>query len=76
LLLALRGQRGQSVAIRRRQAEQRRDQRHRAVELIGATRQQRLELIEPRLGRIVALEASSALQLLDHRMQRAGRVVR
>jgi hypothetical protein len=76
LLLALRSQIERRVAAFRRQAEQRRDQRHRLLRPVGAARQEGFELGESRLGRLVARESGRALHLLDQRMQRTGRVVR
>jgi hypothetical protein len=46
------------------------------VEPVGAARQQRLELLELFFGAIAGCKAGRALQLLDQRMQRTGRVVR
>ena len=73
--LALRRQVERRIAITSRDAEQRGDQRHRLMELVCAARQQDLQLVEPHLGRIIAGKTGRALQLLDHRMQRAGLVI-
>ena len=75
LLLALRQQVERRVATFRRQAEQGCDQRYRLVQLVCAARQERLQLVEPGLEQIVVLEGGGALQLLDQRVQRAGRVM-
>jgi hypothetical protein len=76
LLLALRRHLERWVAAFCRQAEQRSDQRHRLIEAVGAARQQRLQLGQLHLGRLVALQAGGALELLDHRMEGAGRMMR
>ena len=75
LLLALRRQLGQLVALAGRNAEQRCDQRHRRDEPVRTARQKRHELVQPSLRRILALEAGGALQLLDDGVQRTGRVM-
>jgi hypothetical protein len=75
LLLALRGHFRQPVALADGDAEQGRDQRHRLVEPVRAQRQKRLQFGQLHLGRLIALKAGGALQLLDQRMQRTGRVV-
>ena len=46
-----------------------------AREIVGALAEQRLQLVELALGRIVELERRRALELLDHRMERAVHVV-
>jgi hypothetical protein len=76
LLLALRGQIERRVTLAGRHAEQRGDQRHRTLELVRPACQQSFQLVEARLGRITAREGRGALQMLDHRMQRAGLVIR
>jgi hypothetical protein len=75
LLLALRRQVQRRVAFAGRNPEQRRDQRHGSIELVRAAGQEALELGEPRLGRIVALETGGALQAFDQRVQRTGLVI-
>jgi hypothetical protein len=72
LLLALRGQIERRVATFRRRAEQRRDQRHRLIQPVGAARQQCFVLLELFFGAIAGCETCRALQLLDQRMQRTG----
>jgi hypothetical protein len=76
LLPTLRAQLGQRGATLCRQAEQRRNQRHRLVQPVAAAREQRLELGQSGVGRIARRKAGGALQLRDHGVQRAGRVMR
>ena len=76
LLLPMRAHVQRRIAFVRRERQQRREQRGHRAHIIGRQRKQRLELVEPRCGGIVRGEASRPLQQADHRMKRAGLMVR
>ncbi|HSA81076.1 MAG TPA: hypothetical protein VLE23_09645, partial [Geminicoccaceae bacterium] len=75
LLLALGAEVGGREALLARNAEQRREQKDGLVQLIGRLAEQRLELGELRLPRVVRGKTGGPLELGDDRMERAVGVV-
>ena len=75
-LLALGRDLERRVALAGRDRQQRRQQRRRAGDLTATLAEQRLELVELDLRRIGLLQVGRALQLVEHRMQRAVDVER
>ena len=72
---ALRGGQGRGVAVAGRQRQQLGQEGH-VLRGRRGRRQQRLQLGEPRLGRVAAREPGRALEPRDHRVERAVPVVR
>jgi len=76
LLLPMRAHVERRIARTGLERQQCCEQRGHHADIIARERKQRLELVEPRCGGVIRGKSCRPLQQPDHRMQRAGLMVR